>query len=190
MPFSNVILIIMFVVPGFIANRIYGSYYAGIKDSDFGRIVSSIIYSIICLLITTGLFALCGGKFSFDTDGKSITLTQIVVLIAVSYLYGFALIGIEKFKRKYFPGQIKEQSTWAHINSVHKNSWVVVHLKNGDKFLGWIRYWKFDPNSPCEFDLFISDVDKVDEKLTVEYHLNGPGLYVISTEVSHIEYLN
>lgn len=190
MPFSNVILIIMFVVPGFIANRVYGNYYAGIKDSDFGRIISSIIYSIICLLITTVLFKLFGGDFSFDTKGKSITPTQIAILIGVSYSYGYALIGIEKIKRKYFPRQIKEQSTWAHINSVHKNSWVVVHLKNGDKFLGWIKYWKFDPNSPCEFDIFISDADKVDEKLNVQYHVNGSGLYVISTEVSHIEYLN
>lgn len=188
MPFSDVFNILLFIIPGFITNRVFTNHFPGVKDSDLGRIVSSIIYSLLCLGVACFIFKICGSDFTLES-GKIISF-EVFALLLISYLFGWLLILLENLKRKYFKSKIREQSVWAYLNKQREDSWVVVHLKSNDKYLGWMKNWKFDPNNPNEFDFLIADARKVDSEWNEIYKIDGEGVYFVSSEISHIEYIS
>lgn len=194
MPFKNIIDIIIYIIPGFIMLQLYRSYYPVKDKKDFYEISWSIIGGVI---ITSFVKILDQKYFNFYLESNTSGFPSfylIITLIFTGICIGYSLILIHKFrfilssyeKLKWLLPD--PQSIWAKINHPSNMDWSVVFLNDGAIYLGWIKYYKFDPNR-IEHDFLLTKAKRVDEKLKTIYSIDGIGIYINIKDVNRIEYV-
>ena len=88
---QDIFRLITFVIPGFIAYKIYGFTYGGKKSSDLETILISIINTIIIHILLD-----FSGFNLWEMDDKYSVIDQAAILLPISVVFGWVLIGSRK----------------------------------------------------------------------------------------------
>ena len=189
----NLTALIVFLVPGFIANRLYRAYYPVKTISDSNSVISSLIsslwiYAIIKLAETRLNFSL-----NENLDKNPSANTTIILLLA-AYVWGILRIVIHKLKEILAtrisalsflypdPGAI-----WPKVASHTPTNWAKVKLTDGTCYLGWISHWKYDPDIETQ-DFLLSSAKRVDDLLNITYEVSGIGVYLKTSDIISVEF--
>lgn len=199
---NNLLEFLLYILPGFIAREIFTKKYPIKRKSDFENITWSLFYGIIiffsCKYIYKRGFLI---DFFENLLGINLLCYKTILLLFAGIGFGYLLIffiSLKKMFYEYLNNKHNKKlnyrnfhSVWEKIIHVHKNSWVVVVLKDGSKFFGYISDYQYDPNNQYQ-DLFIKEAKKVElddkNQYQIEYTIKGNGLYLRTDEISHIEY--
>jgi hypothetical protein len=199
---SQVADFIALVAPGFIAVEVFRSAYPVKTRSDKSNLYLYVVYSLIC----ASILSLLSQHSSISVLGLKVpsrgTAFYPVVLLVVGWLVGQGCIiyywsrhRLSKTCRHLSWLRPDPQNTWNRINSDFDKQWAYVFLKDGSVYLGYIRFWNFDPDSQTQ-DFFLGSARRVDESMDIrgrkspkwkERYLIGTGVYINTSEVSRIE---
>jgi len=190
---ANVFVILLYVIPGFIAIEVYRLRYPGKRISDAQMIVRSLIWSFAIHVFL--------GSMSVVTDDprinyvtrplQTVGFKSVVLLIGCGCLLGAVLIVQHAIRGRLRLLPPDPLSVWPKVNFQRKqNYWAAVILKDSSRiYLGWISDFTFDPNDQNQ-DFLLSEAKRVDENLNVLYEVAGPGVYLKTSDVLCIEYLD
>jgi len=199
---SQVSDFIALVAPGFIAVEVFRSAYPVKTRSDKSNLYLYVVYSLICASILSLLSQYSSNSLLGLTVPSKGSSFYPVVLLVVGWLVGQGCIiyyrgrhQLSKKSRHLSWLRPDPQSTWNRIHNDFEKQWAYVFLKDGSVYLGYIRFWNFDPDSQNQ-DFFLASARRVDESLDLrgrkssewkERYLIGTGVYISTSEVSRIE---
>lgn len=149
---KEVIPLLQYLIPGFLAAWIFYSLTAFKRPDTFGQIVQALIFTFVIQSLVVGLGALLlmiGERF-FSVglwDRKSETLWSAVIAVLLGFL-SCHVASSDKLHSLLRRLKVTTQSSypceWYSAFSTRKRH-VVLHLINGRRLFGWPIEWPSEP---------------------------------------------
>ncbi len=147
---SEIVTILTFLLPGFVATAIFHSLTAHPKPNEFDRIVQALIFTTIVQAIVKGIplvQSLTGTEPFWREDSEIVAAVLIAVVVALIAVYvsnhdtlhGF-LRWIQLTKENSYP------SEWYSTFTRNPDCYVVLHLKGERRLYGWPEEWPSRPD--------------------------------------------
>ncbi len=196
MNFSDIVQFILYVIPGFISIEYFRARFPAKARTDFITISWSIVFGvgITSFLIWLDANAL-HGLLGYETQGFP-GLKFLSVLVASGLLIGIFRAGLRQarfilsrrfhFLKWLTPGV---NSIWARVNQKGTDQWALVFLDNDVQYLGYIKYFRNDPDTSDQ-DFLLAESFRVDKNRRPLYRVNGVGVYLNTRDVRRIEFLD
>jgi hypothetical protein len=195
MQVGGLVEIILYVLPGFVANEVYKAFYPVRDRGHFPQLAWSVAVGV---LLTTALVEAdsvwLSGALGSTTDSIP-ELAFIAALFSFGILVGLgrALLRFVRYKVANTWPLMKwlapdPQSIWVHVNQPSNQDWAVVFLRDGSVYLGYIKYYRFDPEESDQ-DFLLSYARRVNENLEQVYAVPGQGVYLNTRDVTRIEFV-
>ncbi|MGI9303349.1 MAG: DUF6338 family protein [Gammaproteobacteria bacterium] len=149
---SELVSILTFLLPGFVAAAVYYSLTSTGKPNQFERVVQALIFTMIVQAVWAGVVWLLGPTTFIVPEQVNVDLV-FPVLVAVPVGVGFAVLTNHDVLHKplRWIGITRETSypsEWFHAFSyLNRNSYVVLHLKGERRLFGWPTEWPSGPDS-------------------------------------------
>ncbi len=186
---SEIVTVLTFLLPGFVASAIFHSLTAHPKPNEFDRIVQALIFTTVVQAIVKGIplvQGLSGADPIWMEDSEIVAAVLIAVVVALIAVYvsnhdtlhGF-FRWIRLTKENSFP------SEWYSTFARNPDCYVVLHLKGERRLYGWPEEW---PSRPDQGHFRIAEA----EWLTEEGPKQATGVSVIlvpGDEVEMVEFL-
>lgn len=195
------------VIPGFIVLWIRDALALGRTSTLLEKTISA----LICTFINWGLFSmllrlfpplslLLGGKvqvqptyvasqlwLEFQAQGGfGLLLTSVVLGISWGFVQSKELDYklVRLLRLSYRTGHT---DAWLQTFTSIRGNWLVVHLKDGSRYLGWPKYYS---DQAGVHEIFLSDASRIeyDESIT---NIEGPGiLFTAESGITLVEFLH
>ena len=186
---NEIIAILTFLLPGFVAAAVFHSLTAHPKPKEFDRLVQALIFTTVVQAIVKGIPLVV-----VRAGTEPIWSSEAEIVVAVLAAVGVALIAtyfsnhdslhkilrwIRLTKETSFP------SEWYSAFARNPDSYVVLHLKGERRLYGWPEEW---PSRPDQGHFRVSEA----EWLTEEGSIPIEGVSVIlvpGNDVEMVEFL-
>lgn len=149
---KDLILLLQYLLPGFLVAWIYFGWTSHQKPSQFERVVQALIFACIVQLLVRGVRLLLlkvGTKYSIGIwDADSELLVSVVGAIAIGMLAAFAenKDWLHSHLRDWgISKRSSHPSEWCTVFDKNPH-WVIVELKDERRILGWPEIWPADPS--------------------------------------------
>ena len=188
--------VLIFLLPGFLIQRIVEGLSVTGKVSETTRIIDGLAFSLVNYLLYSLLALPLGLKpipLTLAQDGQlQFTRRDVlgfVILFAIAVLIG--LLYAKSLNAGWHYDFLRDKldltrktgriDLWHDMFSDFRGRWIQVHLKDGTRILGWPDYYSEDPDKR-ELVLAEAVVTRPDGKI---YEVGGPG--ILLTERAEIE---
>ncbi len=157
---SNLIELLLFLLPGFIAATIFYSLTSHSKPDSFARIILALIFTFIVQLMVQA-FVPSKAPTQQDTYGSLPWSALFAIGLGL-----FAALCINHdlphriFRKLKFTKENTYPSEWYSAFSQHQNSYVVLHLYDGRRVYGWPTEW---PSRPAEGHFHLEEAEWIEE---------------------------
>ncbi|WP_137806544.1 DUF6338 family protein [Pseudomonas sp. G(2018)] len=167
---KEVIPLLQYLIPGFLAAWIFYSLTAFKRPDTFGQIVQALIFTFVIQSLVVGLGALLlvAGERIFSVgmwDRKSETLWSAVIAVLMGFI-SCHIASSDKLHALLRKLNITRQSSypceWYSAFSTRQRH-VVLHLVDGKRLFGWPIEWPAEPargQFVLEYPRWIDDSDK------------------------------
>jgi hypothetical protein len=196
MGFSDIVQFLLYVIPGFISIEYYRARFPAKTRTDFITISWSIVFGvgITSLLIWLDTNVL-NGLLAYKATGFP-SIQFLASLVAAGFLIGVTRAGLRQlrfFLSKPLPSlkwlTPDVGSIWARVNQSETNQWALVFLDNDVQYLGYVRYFRNDPDATDQ-DFLLAECFRVDKNRKALYRVEGVGVYLNTRDVRRIEFLD
>ena len=139
---SEVVSVLTFLLPGFVSAAVFYSLTSHPKPSNFTSVVQALMFTAVVQAITVLLRVnLWEWSQEFEVF-VSVAIAMAIGLIA-------ALLSNLDFPHRVFrQAKLTKENTYSsewYSAFAHKESFVVLHLKDNRRFFGWPSEWPSDP---------------------------------------------
>ena len=188
-PFGDVVVLLLYLLPGFLAMQLYGARYPSKRQSQFEAIVWSILHSFFIHFAIRGAAYLLGCKdlVSLDPEAYSEIPTETIgVLIAGGLVWGGVLIVQYRFRVLIpFLQSPDPQAIWPVVATApNEELWMIARTKQG--VLYWVEKYSFDP-AVENHDFLLRPAYLVDDDLNVKRDLSVGGVYLNTRDIESLE---
>lgn len=154
---NKIALFISFVVPGFIAIKVYELLSPSIKYDSSKQIVDAVSYSCINYGILFYPIFLVEKHKIHDSHQNLYILFYAFVLFVSPIIIVFAWKKIREFEciQEHIPHPI--QKPWDYVFAKRQTYWIIVTLKNGDKIAGMYGLNSFASSAPTEEQIYLEE---------------------------------
>ena len=186
---SEVVTILTFLLPGFVASAIFHLLTAHPKPSEFGRIVQALMFTTVVQAIVKGLPMIrsWAGASPLWTEES-----EIAVAVLVAVVVGLVAVYVSNhdklhwfFRWTRLTRETSYPSEWYSTFARNPECYVVLHLKGERRLYGWPEEW---PSRPDQGHFRIAEaewlVDKKRKPITGVSVILVPG-----EEVEMVEFL-
>ena len=186
---SEVVTILTFLLPGFVATAIFHSLTAHPKPNEFDRIVQALIFTTVVQAIVKGVplvGSLAGVAPLWTGESEIVVAVLVAVAVAVVAVYASNHDTLLRFLR--WIGLTRETSypsEWYSAFARNPDCYVVLHLKGERRLYGWPEEW---PSRPDQGHFSIAEA----EWLTEEGSISATGVSTIlvpGDDVEMVEFL-
>lgn len=141
---SEVVAVIIFLLPGFVAAGIFYSLTSHPKPGDFDKVVQALVFTMVGRAIAQGV------EFAASMFGESAWVARwdFVVSVGIAAIIGFFAAWIANTDWVYAimreMGVTKETShpsEWYSAFVSNEDRYVVLHLKGQRRIYGWTTEW-------------------------------------------------
>lgn len=187
---KDVVALLQYLAPGFIVAWLFYGLTNHVKPSQFERVVQALLFTVVIQLAVVLIkkFAHFLGKYwsmGEWTDDSSLTasvLSAIIFGLLMAWLYKSD--NLYKFLRYLgFTTRSGFPNEW-YAAMATKNCYVILHMKDKTRFLGWPDRWPSDRNGFFYLSQAVKDTEEEVLDLT-----NSEGVLLDASEVSYIEFL-
>ena len=147
---SEIVAVITFLLPGFVAAAVFYSLTSHPKPGDLDKIIQALVFTMVGRAIGQGI-ELAASIFGRDSIWDARWDLAVSVAIAVTIAFFAAWIAntdwIYAILRKM--GATKESShpsEWYSAFVANKDCYVVLHLKGQRRIFGWPAEWPSKPD--------------------------------------------
>ena len=146
---NEVVSVLTFLLPGFVAATIFYSLTSHPKPSEFGRIIQALAFTAVAqaaawVVLTLAELGLQGRSTPEDLGTIISTASAIVLALIASYSSNHDTA--HRFLRRL--GVTKETSypsEWYSAFYRNADCYVVLHLKGNRRLYGWVEEWPGHP---------------------------------------------
>lgn len=190
--FGSVLVLLLYLLPGFLAMQLYQARYPAKPMSRFEAAGWSILHSFIILLGLASLADIFSCEaldvLSYRTNSEIQPMT-IAVMLGGGVIWGGLLIAWHwlRIKFAFFPTP-DPQAIWPVVvdNVPKEKLWVLVRTKQGTLYLGWVKEYSFDPTAE-DHDFLLRPAYLVDNNLHVRRDLTQGGVYLNTRDIESLE---
>ena len=187
---SEVVTILTFLLPGFVATAIFHSLTAHPKPNEFDRIIQALIFTTVVQAIVKGVplvGSLAGVAPLWTGESEIVVAVLVAVAVAVVAVYASNHDTLLRFLR--WIGLTRETSypsEWYSAFARNPDCYVVLHLKGERRLYGWPEEW---PSRPDQGHFRIAEAEwLVEEKRTP---ITGVSVILVpGKEVEMVEFLD
>lgn len=190
---KDTILLLSYLLPGFLAAWVLYGLTANPKPGQFERIIEALILTFFIhamLPVARGILLFLGGNFyslrPWDATSQNICKLFLAIVTGILLAVYTNNDGAHKWLRRLgMTTRNSFPSEWVGIFS-RKITYVVLHLKDGRRLYGWPREW---PNQHDKGHFYIQEpswILKDGSQITLE---NVDGLLVSSSAVEWVEFM-
>ncbi|WP_077047700.1 DUF6338 family protein [Pseudomonas sp. KK4] len=190
---KEVIPLLQYLIPGFLAAWIFYSLTAFKRPDTFGQIVQALIFIFVIqsLVAVLGALLLDMGERFFSVglwDRKSEALWSAVIAVLLGFLschiagsdkLHFLLRKLKVTRRSSYPCE------WYSAFSTRQRH-VVLHLIDGRRLFGWPTYW---PSEPASGQFVLEYPHWIDEG-SKGAHIGAEAIVIDVSKVQWVELLN
>ena len=144
---SEIVSVLVFLLPGFVAAAVFYSLTSYPKPNEFGQIIQALMFTLVGQLAAWGI-QLCASP---DTSWPialestvSVSSAIIFALIAVCVLNSDIAHRFFRFIR--VTRENSYPSEWYSAFAHNTDCYVVLHLDDGNRVYGWPAEWPSRPN--------------------------------------------
>lgn len=188
---SEVVTILTFLLPGFVASAIFHSLTAHPKPNEFERIIQALIFTTFVQALVKGIPLIgswvgAGPMWTGESEIVVAVLIAVVVAIVAVYasnhdtLHGF-FRWIRLTKENSFP------SEWYSTFTRNPNCYVVLHLNGERRLYGWPEEW---PSHPGQGHFRIAEAEWLTETEDEQVAMTRVSVILVpAVEVEMVEFL-
>jgi hypothetical protein len=194
-PIEHIAEFIVYAMPGFLALHIYRSVYPVKGLSEFLQVAWSIIYGVVLAGLVRGLDGSYLNHKLHSADEGFPRLAFILALVIAGVFWGYLLAGVNRARiflsDKFLflqPIAPDVQSIWAKVNRAKSTDWAVVFADDGAIYIGWIKEFTYVPDAD-DNDFLLSRAKRLNADGSVQYEVDGQGLYMNTRNVRRIEFV-
>lgn len=215
---KDLIILLNYLLPGFLVAWIYFSLTSHQRPSQFERVVQALIFALFVHFVVVGcarpLILLVGRCYSFGVwDQEAEAFTSLAIALALGVLFSY-LNNSDRLHSRLrawgFTTRSSHPSEWCTAFET-KKTWVALELKDGRRLYGWPYIWPADPTKGHIFithgiwleeseekkELLLSGEEDVDSEsvMQVEVSENAESdrpvqILVDVTEVKWVEFID
>ena len=143
---SEVVSILVFLLPGFVAAAVFYSLTSYPKPNEFGQVIQALVFTMVGQSIAWTLRQIVGPETSWPIGFEA----TVSVLCAVTFALIVAYIANNDIAHSFFrririTRENSYPSEWHASFARNPDSYVVLHLKDGRRLYGWPREWPSRP---------------------------------------------
>lgn len=149
---KDLIILLNYLLPGFLVAWIYFSLTSHQRPSQFERVVQALIFALFVHFLVTGcarpLLLLSGRYRSFGTwDQEAEAFTSLFIALGLGVLFSY-LNNSDRLHSRLrawgFTTRSSHPSEWCTAFET-KKTWIALELKDGRRLYGWPYIWPADP---------------------------------------------
>ena len=161
---SEIVGVLSFLLPGFVAAAIFYSLTSYPKPSPFDRVVQALIFTVIGKAITDGLlfFGSIVGDDPWRKKWELLLSVMVAVVLGLLTAYCVNWDTLHRLLRRL--GVTRETSyasEWYSAFSRHPDCYVTLHLKEGRRLFGWPEEW---PSRPDQGHFRIAEAEWLEDE--------------------------
>ncbi len=187
---ENLQLILVFVVPGFVAMKVFGLLVAQDKPTAASSLLEAITYSMINLGVMSWLVLLLQQNVRYSRHPLLFILGTLLVLVVSPVMLAVAVYRLRTspFLRRWILSPAP--SGWDHFFHKRQACFVLFHLKTGKMLGGFFGTGSFASAYPANPDIYVEQVWRVDEYGRFMEKVEGTaGGFIPMSEVHRVEFL-
>ena len=187
---SEVVSVLVFLLPGFVAAAVFYSLTVYPKPNEFGQVVQALVFTMVGQTIAWTIRQLMGSGTSWSIGFEAVVSVLSAVFFALVVVYisnndiahGF-------FRRTGFTRESSYPSEWYSSFTENNNYYVVLHLKDGRRLYGWPEEW---PSRPSQGHFRIIEAEWIDEGQDDLLSQEGTRIFAIvvsAEDVNMVEFI-
>lgn len=143
---SEVVSVLVFLLPGFVAAAVFYSLTSYPKPNEFGQVIQALIFTSVGQSIAWTIRHFWGSNTSWTIALEALIplLSAIIFALVVVFLSNNDLTH-SVLRRIRFTRENSYSSEWYSSFVQNSDSYVVLHLKDGRRLYGWPREWPSRP---------------------------------------------
>lgn len=143
---SEVVSVLVFLLPGFVAAAVFYSLTSYPKPNEFGQVIQALIFTSVGQSIAWTIRQFWGSNTSWTITLEALIplLSAIIFALVVVFLSNNDLTH-SVLRRIRFTRENSYSSEWYSSFVQNSDSYVVLHLKDGRRLYGWPREWPSRP---------------------------------------------
>lgn len=189
---KDLLALISFLFPGFLAAWIFYGLTSHPKPSQFERIVQALIFTLVIQLLLPILQWILIGIGNFLSIGVWSTSAENIVSAIIAVTLGLLLAFFtnnDKFhkvlRRFGFTSRTSHPSEWFFVFS-NKVTYVILNLKDGRRLYGWPKEWPIEPTKGQFYIMLPSWI--LEDGSQLELHALD-GILVNVSDVQWVEFI-
>jgi hypothetical protein len=194
--FSAVVVIILFIIPGFITDRIIGLTIPKAKRESTEIILTAITFSCINYAIFSWLILLMIFKGFPSRYQTWFIFSWLGILLLGPIFEGLTfnwLVNAELYRKLFNLLRLKNirliPKSWDYKFGKEEPCWILMTLKDGTKIGGFFGSDSFASSFPAEEDLYIEELWEIDEEGKFQQPVQGSGGCLVKrNEINFIEF--
>ena len=139
---SEVVAVLTFLLPGFVAAAVFYSLTSHPKPSNFASVIQALMFTAVVQAITVLLRV---NVWDWNQEFEVFVSVAIAIFIGLVASLSSNLDFPHRMFRKVNLTQENTHSSEWYSAFAHKQSYVVLHLNDSRRFFGWPSEWPSDP---------------------------------------------
>ena len=144
---SEVVSVLVFLLPGFVAAAVFYSLTSYPKPNEFGQVIQALVFTMVGQSIAWIVRQLLGTgvSWSIELEATVSVLSAVVFALIVVYIsnndiaHGF-------FRRIGFTRENSYSSEWYSSFARNPDCYVILNLKDERRLFGWPEEWPSRPS--------------------------------------------
>ena len=143
---SEVVSVLVFLLPGFVAAAVFYSLTSHPKPNEFGQIIQALVFTMIGQSIAWTLRQILGSGTSWPIGLEAVVSVVSAVIFALIVVY-FSNndIAHRLFRRIGFTRENSYPSEWHASFARNPNCYVILNMKDERRLFGWPQEWPSRP---------------------------------------------
>lgn len=192
---SAILVIVAFLMPGFIANRFLASAYPSAEPSETRAILTAITFSCLNYAVLSWLLILFWTKAWYENLGFLAGFTFFILFLAPVFIAWLFIKFVQSdWGRKWrlSLGLMHPMpKAWDYFFHLRKPCWVVATLKNGRIFAGYYGGNSFASSFPAEEDLYLEKLcNLTPEGRILDLHPESAGGIIRMDAIDALEFFD
>lgn len=190
---QNFVHLMTYLLPGFLAAWVFYGLTSHPKPSQFERVIQALIFTFIIQTVVPGIrwFLELIGRLivlgSWDAAAESATSFVLAMIFGSILAY---LTNADKFHKLLRVAKLTSRtshpSEWYAV-FVEKVTFVVLHLKDGRRLLGWPKEWPVEPDKGQFYIMEPSWIVDEGKQLDLD---ELDGILIHATDVKWVEFFH
>ena len=182
---SEVVSVLVFLLPGFVAAAVFYSLTSYPKPNEFGQVIQALVFTMVGQSIAWTIKQLVGsgGSWSIGLEVIVSILSAVIFALIAVYISNNDIVH-RLFRHIGLTKETSYLSEWYSSFAKNDNCYIVLHLKDGRRLYGWPEEW---PSRPSQGHFRIIEAEWLRESEVGSPNEETPDIFALVVSVEDVK---